>query len=83
MSKKPDKPQPDNTLYLLRPGGVRIPVKFDILKYGGGINLILVNQESGVHIPLLANASTMMLELQGALHRIELAVEQNEQVVVK
>lgn len=71
--------QQDNCLYLLQSRGVKIPVKFDIFKHGGGVYLALVNKERGVHIPLIANVETMRLELQGVLYRIELAVEMNDQ----
>lgn len=68
----------DNRLYLLQ-RGQRIPVKFDIFKHGGGVYLALVNPEKGIHIPLMANASTMRLELQGALYRIDVAMATNDQ----
>lgn len=68
----------DGCLYLLQ-GHSRIPVKFDIFKHGGGIYLALVNQERGVHIPLIANVATMRLELEGVLYRIELAASENNQ----
>lgn len=78
---KPNSPdgQQDNQLYLLQPGGVKTPVKFDIFKHGGGIYLALVNREKNVHIPLMANVSTMKLELEGALYRIEVATETRDQ----
>lgn len=71
------KAQCDNRLYLLRGGGVKTPVTLDIFKYGGGVYLAIVGQ--GVHIPVVANAETIMLELRGALYRIEAAVNGNDQ----
>lgn len=70
--------QQDNCLYLLQ-NHKRIPVKIDLFKHGGGVYLALVNQERGVHIPLIGNVATMRLELEGALYRIELAVNGNDQ----
>ena len=68
----------DNQLYLLHKGN-RIPVKFDIFKYGGGVYLALVNHDEHIHIPLMANAWVMKLELEGVLYRIEMATEMNNQ----
>lgn len=78
---KPNPPneQQDNQLYLLQPGGVKTPVKFDIFKHGGGIYLALVNQEKNVHIPLMASSATMKLELEGALYQIEVATKIRDQ----
>jgi len=69
----------DNQLYLLQPGGIRTPVKFDIFKYGGGICLSLVNHDQNVYIPLMGNAWAIRLELQGVLYQIEMATETNNQ----
>jgi len=64
----------DNLLYFLRPGGIRIPVKVEIYKHGGGLYMAFTNHEKGVHLPLLANASAMATELRQALNLIETAM---------
>jgi hypothetical protein len=79
ITKNVSNEQQDNRLYLLQPGGVKTPVKFDIFKHGGGIYLALVNHDQSIHIPLMGNAWAVKLELQGALYRIEVATETNDQ----
>lgn len=79
INPNPPNEQQDNQLYLLQPGGIKTPVKLDIFKHGGGIYLALVNLEKNVHIPLMASSATMKLELEGALYRVEVAIETRDQ----
>lgn len=67
----------DNQLYCLQGKGVKIPVKLQIFKHGGGIYLAFVGE--GVHIPLLASAEIIAAELRQALALIERASATNDQ----
>lgn len=67
----------DNQLYCLQGKGVKIPVKLQIFKHGGGIYLAFVGE--GVHIPLAANAEIIAAELRQALALIEQASATNDQ----
>lgn len=69
----------NNQLLFLQPGGVKVPVKLEIFKHGGGMYLAAVNHEQGVHVPFLASATVMAAELRQALALVEAANEARDQ----
>jgi hypothetical protein len=66
-------------LLFLQPGGVRVPVKLEIFKHGGGLYLAAVNHELGIHVPFVATATVMAAELRQALALVEGANAINDQ----
>lgn len=71
-----------NQILYCRTGGVKIPIRFDIFKHGGGIYLAAVNASERVHLPFVAGAATMIAELRRVADAIEQAVAVNEQGVL-
>jgi len=69
----------NNQLLFLQPGGVRVPVKLELFKHGGGLYLAAVNHELGVHVPFVATAPVMAAELRAALALVEGANAINDQ----
>lgn len=69
----------NNQLLFLQPGGVKVPVKLEVFKHGGGMYLAAVNHEAGVHVPFLATATVMAAELRQALALVEAANEAKDQ----
>lgn len=69
----------NNQLLFLQPGGVKVPVKLEVFKHGGGMYLAAVNHEAGVHVPFLATATVMAAELRLALALVEAANEAKDQ----
>jgi len=69
----------NDQLLFLQPGGVRVPVKIEIFKHGGGLYLAAVNHELGIHVPFVATATVMAAELRAALALIEGANAINDQ----
>lgn len=66
-------------LLFLQPGGVKVPVKLEVFKHGGGMYLAAVNHDQGVHVPFLAPARVMAAELRQALALVEAANGTNDQ----
>lgn len=69
----------DDQIYFLKPDKVKVPVKPQVFKHGGGFYLAMVNHEAGVHIPFLAAAATLINELREILRVIEGAHNGNDQ----
>lgn len=69
-------------IFYCKSKGLKIPIRFDIFKHGGGIYLALVNQAEGVHLPLISTGPAMVAELRRVADAIERAVAGNEQAVI-
>lgn len=67
----------DKNLYFLPSKGVKVPVRLNLFKHGGGIYLAFEGE--GVHLPLLASAEVVAAELRQALAMVEAAIATNDQ----
>lgn len=66
-------------IHFVKSRGVRVPVKFEIYKHGGGIYLTVANPAEGVNVALVASAAEMAATLRRAADQIEAAVKVNDQ----
>lgn len=66
-------------IHFVKSRGVRVPVKFEIYKHGGGLYLTIANPLEGVNVALVASAAEMIATLRQAADQIEAAVAVNDQ----
>lgn len=66
-------------IQFIKSRGVRVPVKFEIFKHGGGIYLTIQNQNEGVYLGLVGAAANMAAEFRAVAVAIEQAVAVKDQ----
>lgn len=66
-------------IFYCKAQGVRIPVRLEVFKHGGGVCVAVTNHDENINIPLIAPAPAMVARLREAADLIEAAVGVRDQ----
>lgn len=66
-------------IFYCKAQGVRIPVRLEVFKHGGGIYLAISNQAENINIPFFGPAPAMVARLREAADLIEAAAVEKDQ----
>lgn len=66
-------------IFYCKAQGVRIPVRLEVFKHGGGVYLAISNQAENINIPFFGPAPAMVARLREAADLIEAASRERDQ----